>query len=557
MASRDTSRKQSADEQLADDISQFYADPLGYVMYVFPWDTNERIQIVRLAPEYQKRFNCEFGPDIWACQFLDKLGKEIRKRGFDGRNAVEPVQFSTASGHGIGKSALAAWLVKFIMDTRPFSKGTVTANTDTQLRTKTWAALGAWHKLSLTEHWFLWATGRGAMAFKHRDYPEDWQCTAQTCREENSESFAGQHAANATSFYLFDEASGVPDKIFEVRKGGLMTGEPMVFDFGNPTRNSGAFFENTVGKQAHRYITTQIDARDVAITNKKEQQKMIDDYGIDSDIVKVRILGQFPAAGSLQFIPNDFVDMAIARQIMQERNQPLVIGVDVARFGDDDTIIFPRMGNDARSFGFKRFNGLDTWAVTTKVAEMVREFRSIGKEVSAIFVDGGGVGGGVVDNLRRLGFPVFDVNFGGSPSDKATYRYRGDEMWGRMKDALGKRLAIADDVDLRTQLTQREFGYTVKLQINLESKSDMKERLGSGSSPDIADALALTYAAEVNEVAQIGHNGGPAMTAEGEYDPLEEGMKEFRKETEDVHVKPQRPRPAPFAAGSRTYPEGD
>ena len=103
---------------IADDLAGFYADPLGYVMYIFPWDTNKSIQLVELAPPYRKRFNSRFGPDVWACEFLDSLGAEIKQRDFDGRNAVDPIQFATTSGHGIGKSVMVAWLVKFIMDRR-------------------------------------------------------------------------------------------------------------------------------------------------------------------------------------------------------------------------------------------------------------------------------------------------------------------------------------------------------------------------------------------------------------------------------------------------------
>ena len=149
--------------EMSDDLSRFYDDPLAYVMYVFPWDTDKSIQQVKLPEKYRDRFNCEYGPDLWACEFLEDLGAEVRKRGFDGRAAVAPIRFSTASGHGIGKTALVAWLIKWIMDTRPFSKGMVTANTSDQLRTKTWAELGKWHKLSLTEHFFDFSSGRGAM----------------------------------------------------------------------------------------------------------------------------------------------------------------------------------------------------------------------------------------------------------------------------------------------------------------------------------------------------------------------------------------------------------
>ncbi len=517
--------KRTADEELADAIADFYDDPLGYVMFNWDWANDTTIQLVELAEPWASRYGLKYGPDAWACEFLEDLGREIKKRKFDGRSAVDPIQFSTASGHGIGKSVLVAWLIKFILDTRPMSRGTVTANTDVQLRTKTWAALGDWHGKSLTKDWFDYSAGRGSMALRSKTHPQAWFATAQTCREENSESFAGQHSAGATSFYVFDEASGVPDKIFEVRKGGLMTGEPMTFDFGNPTRNTGAFYENCVGKQSHRYKVRMIDARTVSITNKKEQQKMIDDYGIESDIVAVRVLGKFPKSGSTQFISTSDVEDASERELPVRNKEGIILGVDVARFGGDESVIYPRQGMDARSWPVQRFQGIDTVQLVGRVVERVREFRALGLKVAAINVDGGGVGGGVVDQLRALGYPVFEVGFGNKPTDTTTYRYKVDELWGLVREALKTRLCLpriaetgSVGYDLKEQLTQRQYGYTLTQKINLESKDELRKRLGG--SPDVADGLALTFAHEIAPAEmQVQHAAG--YQSDHDYDPLE------------------------------------
>ncbi len=491
------------DGQIAKELRSFYSDPLGYVMFAFPWGKDPACSVVRLSEPWASRYDSEFGPDEWACRFLDRLGDEIKDRGFDGSNAVMPIQFATASGHGIGKSVLVAWLIKFILDTRPFSKGVVTAGTADQLKTKTWAELGKWHKMSITRNWFQYTSGRGAMALVHAgDHKEIWRCDAQTCKEENSESFAGLHAANATPFYIFDEASGVPDKIFEVREGGTTDGEPMTFDFGNPTRNSGRFYEECVGELRSRYIVSCIDSREVAITGKERIQQWIDDFGEESDFVKVRVRGVFPSTGALQFIGTKDVEDAQAREIVQDRYANLVLGVDVARFGDDESVIFPRLGDDARTFPPRRFRGLDTVQLVGRVVETVREFRNRGLDCAGIFVDGTGLGGGVVDQLRHLGYNVTEVQFGGGPVDTFTYRYKGDEIWGNLKDALqaGRLCLPANNMpagnDLRRDLTQREFGYTLTgNKIHLETKKVMKER--GLDSPDLADALALTYAADL------------------------------------------------------------
>tara|TARA_Y100000310_G_scaffold73580_1_gene69673 strand:- start:2113 stop:3693 length:1581 start_codon:yes stop_codon:yes gene_type:complete len=518
----------SADEQLAAEIAKHYSDPLGYVMLVFPWATYQPIQLIELQEPYKSRFpGCKYGPDVWACEFLDAVGAEIRKRKFDGHSAVNPIQMATASGHGIGKSVLVAWLTKFILDTRPFSKGTLTANTAEQLKTKTWAEVGKWHKISLTEHWFTYNAGRGAMNLAHKEHKEAWRVDAQTCREENSEAFAGQHSASSTSFYIFDEASAVPDKIFEVREGGTTDGEPMVFDFGNPTRNSGRFFEHCAGRFRHRYQVRCIDSRSVAITNKERIKQWQEDYGEESDFFKVRVRGMFPSAGSLQFISSAMVEEAQQREIAQDQYAPLLIGVDVARFGDNETVIYPRMGYDARSWKPRRLQGADTVQVTGQVIEMIRDFRSMNVKCSGLFVDGGGIGGGVVDQLRHLGYSPIEVQFGGSPINRQMYRYRSDEMWGNMRDAMPRLCLPAPNqpsgVELRADLTQREFGYTLMgNKIHLETKKDMVAR--GITSPDIADALALTFAQEVAPLVRPDGVGPATQMAIHEYDPLEDRL---------------------------------
>jgi len=174
---------QQANLELAGEIAKFYDDPLGHVLFSYPWGKGEL-----------RGFE---GPRTWQREFLIEVGEQVRERAFDGVNAVPPIQFSTASGHGIGKSALVAWLIRWIMDTRPFAVGTVTANTATQLKTKTWAELAKWHSLGITRHWWGINTSQGNLNYFNKDYPDTWRADGQTCREENSEAFAGQHAANS------------------------------------------------------------------------------------------------------------------------------------------------------------------------------------------------------------------------------------------------------------------------------------------------------------------------------------------------------------------------
>jgi len=496
LAELDNQLRVSVENQLADDLAQFYADPLGFVMYAYPWDNDPSIQLVKLEEPWSWRFDCEYGPDRWACELLDRIGQQVRDNKFDGTKAVQAIQEAISSGHGIGKSAMTGWLVNWIMSTRPHAQGTVTANTGTQLETKTWAQIAKWTKMSVTAHWFSVSMGRGSMKMVHKEHPASWFCTAQTCREENSEAFAGQHAANSTSFYINDEASAIPEKIWEVQEGGLTDGEPMRFAFGNPTRNTGSF-RRCFGNNKHRWGRSRIDSRSVQITNKKTIQQWVDDYGEDSDFIRVRVRGEFPHASEMQLIAGDVVQEARKREASSLLDDPLIVGIDIARGGNDSNSIRARKGQDARSFPKKIIPGeltRDTMRFVAVVTEYLRDIEARFHRPDAIFIDATGIGGPVADRLRQMGYHVTDVQFGGK-ADNPKYADKATEMWMRGRDALRDGLAIEDDPDLADQLVSREYAHNKQDRLKLEAKDQMKKR--GVASPDDADALFLTYAYQV------------------------------------------------------------
>ncbi len=460
------------DDLIADEMGRFFDDPLGFVNFSYDWDHGDL-----------RGFK---GPDDWQMEYLDRLSHHIRNNKFDGVTPADPVQMSTSSGHGIGKSALTAWLTGFIMSTRPFCKGVVTANTSPQLRTKTWAEIQKWNKRSLTGHWFDVTSGM-QMKMTHKDHPESWRVDAQTCAKENSEAFAGLHAASSTPFYIFDEASAIHDSIWEVSEGGLTDGEPMWFVFGNPTRSSGRFFQ-CFNRQKHRWENQKIDSRKAKMTNKKKIQEWVDDYGEDSDFVRVRVRGEFPRSGSSQFISIDDVNNSMAYEAEGYEGLPKIIAVDVARFGDDQTVIGCKQGR--KIWPFEKYRGLDTMETADKVAEKIREFGP-----DAVFVDGGGVGGGVIDRLKQLGHNVIEINFGSSPRDKKQYANKRAEMYGDLRDALKAGIDLPDDHELHDELIAVEYGFNAKQQIQLEKKEDMKKR--GLSSPDCGDTAALFFAENI------------------------------------------------------------
>jgi len=487
-----------ANKQIADEMALCYADPLRHVLVSYPWGSSQ--------------LKGRKGPQDWQRDLLLELADEVKARGFDGMSPVAPIQFSTASGHGIGKSAIVAWLIRWIMDTRPFAKGVVTANTGEQLRTKTWSELAKWHGMSLTQHWYTLNSGAGSLNMYHNEYRETWRVDALTSREENSEAFAGLHAANSTPFYIFDEASAVPDRIYEVREGGLTDGEPMTFDFGNPTRNSGRFYQNMAGRFRNNFIRRFIDSRDVEQTNKELFAQWEKDYGEDSDFFKVRVRGLFPDAGSLQFISVGDVERCINLEVFVGPSEPLVMGVDVARFGDDSSVICLRHGRDAESQGLHVYQQVDSMTLSAEVSRIANE-----KRPDAIMVDGGGVGGPVVDRLRQLGHEVIEINFGAKATQKGYANMRA-QMWGNLREAIKQGIRLPEDEDLKTDLTGVEYGYNLRNEIQLERKEDMKKR--GMSSPDMADALALTYALPVHQSARAGYDGAQFDKPQGEYDPF-------------------------------------
>lgn len=501
---------------LAEDMGRFFADPLGFVMYAYDWDGDPALHVCKLQPPWSEQYNSTYGPDAWACAVLDEIGTAVMINGFDGITPVPAIRQAISSGHGIGKSALVAWLVNWIMSTRPHCKGVVTANTAEQLASKTWAEIAKWTRRCITGHWFEVTTGKGAMRMVHTAYPESWRCDAQTCREENSESFAGLHAASSTPFYIYDEASAIPSKIWEVSEGGMTDGEPMWFAFGNPTRNTGKFADCFTSMK-HRWSTRQIDSRKVQITNKQLIADWVNDYGEDSDFCKVRVRGVFPNASSMQFIARDLVDGAMSRPAPtgQWIGRIASVGVDVARFGDDQSVIFTRVGRDGVGIPIKRYRGIDTMQLAARVGEHVNHLKTLGLEC-VLFVDGGGVGGGVVDRLRQLGFSPVEVQFGARANDARRYLNKRSEIWGAMRDWLAVG-ALPHDEELATDLASPEYQITTTDQIQLESKESMKRR--GLASPDIADALAVTFAHPVSETPPPGPSGARDRPSALDYHP--------------------------------------
>src|SRR6185295_1128680 len=374
-------------------------------------------------------------PDRWQCEFLEWLGHEIASRHFNGVDAVLPIKGAVSSGHGIGKGALTGMVVNFIMSTRRDAKGVITANTNTQLQDKTWAAIDVWTKRSITAHWFV----LNISIMYRAGYRTSWKCSPQTCDPDNSEAFAGQHNVASTSFYVNDEDSNVPDVIHEVQEGGLTDGEPMWFLFGNPTRRRGVFHDVVFGSGGRGWKAWISDARTCRFPNKGLIAEQLEDWGgEDSDRFRVRVRGVPPKAEDAQFIDSARVLDAQKRQVVVLSDEPLVAGCDLAWGGSDSNVIRFRRGRDARSIPAIRIPGeltRDPGVLTNRLADVLSNTYQ-GQRVAMLFLDSAGIAGAVGTRLRNLGFKnVLEVNFGAdSPNPKM--RYMRDFMWSEMKDWL-------------------------------------------------------------------------------------------------------------------------
>ena len=454
------------ENRLQDEIAQFVNDPYGFVMFAFPWG------------EPGGPLAEHDGPDDWQREQLMMIGETF---------AADPdatIQDATASGHGIGKSAETSWITLWAMSTRPHLAGVVTANTQNQLRSKTWRELAVWHERLINKHWFKWTATR----FFHTDHEKTWGIDAVPWSEHNSEAFAGLHAKYV--LIIYDEASAISDKIWEVTEGAMTTPRAMWFTFGNPTKNTGRFRE-AFGKFKHRWSNRQIDSRTCKMTNKAKLNEWLADHGEDSDFYRVRVRGQFPRHGTGQLISAEDVSRA------QQNNLPLdshtffniVIGVDVARFGADETVITVRQGR--KILETIAYRGLNNIQVGGRAAEIYRNHGSIG----SILVDEAGLGAGVVDYLQTMGYPVIGVQAGGAADDKVRFYNKRAECWYRMKEWIEGAADIpAGDSVLADQLAALEYEYDMKERVKLERKEDLKDRLPALGSPDRADSLSLTFA---------------------------------------------------------------
>jgi len=456
-------------DPLAEEMDQYAADPAGFVRDAYPWG--------------QGPLTKHAGPRQWQLDVLNDIGAHLS----DPATRCTPLRLAVASGHGIGKSALIGMVVDWAMSTCPETRVVVTANTDTQLRTKTWPEIGKWTRMLINADW--WRVP--AVSMYEVAHEKSWRADAIPWSENNTEAFAGLHNEGKRILLVFDEASPIADKVWEVAEGALtdLDTEIIWLAFGNPTRNTGRFRE-CFGRYRALWKTRQIDSRTVEGTNKAYLDEMVRTYGEDSDIVKVRVRGEFPSQSVAQFIGASAVEAAQARRIhIVDPMAPLIMGVDIARFGDDQCVIRGRQGRDGKPFKPIKWGGTDIVKSAEKIADAIQRLNP-----DQVNIDGGGIGGAVVDILKGWNYKVTEVNFGAAATDEKRYANKRAEMWGDAREWLDTGM-IDDDQQFRDDLIGPEYMIDKNGRILLESKADMKAR-GLASTDD-GDAFVLTFAQPV------------------------------------------------------------
>ena len=426
-------------------------------------------------------------PDEWQEEVLGDLAQYSK--------------ISVRSGQGVGKTALEAGAIIWFLACRPYSRVIATAPTMQQLYDVLWAEIAKWLDKSLVKDLLKWTKTKVYMVGDDKR----WFATAKTAtKPENMQGFHEDHM-----LIVVDEASGVADPIMEAILGTLTGKDNKLLMCGNPNRLEGVFYDSHNGDR-DKFHTHKVSSMDSKRTSRENIEMLLNKYGRDSDVARVRIFGDFPKGTLDSLISLETVECACGCTLPEkeiETSNILHIGCDVARFGDDKTVITPRIAG--KIFPFKKYSKKSTMETAGNVILMCKEYMKKYPKLKkcVIKVDDTGVGGGVTDRIRevvaeeRLPYIVIPVNNGASATDEY-YANLGSQIWGALRDALEENLShmiqgepvtleMPNDAEMIKQLSSRKQKITSKGKIQLESKDDMKAR-GLGS-PDIADSVTLAF----------------------------------------------------------------
>lgn len=443
-------------------------------------------------------------PDEWQVEVLEAVAAKQR--------------VCLKASKGPGKSTILAWVALWFLSTRPHPKVVGTSITGDNLRDGLWTEIAKWLGHSeLLKASFDWAVERVAS----KAYPETWWASARTWPKsgdasQQADTLAGVHADHV--LFLIDEAGGIPDAVVAAAEAGLANAdeeagrEAKLVIAGNPTHLSGPLYRACT-RERHLWWVKEIsgdpdDPKRAPRISVQWAREQIEKYGRDNPWVLVNVFGKFPPGQSNALMGVEEVTEATKRTLAEAEflSESKILGVDVARFGDDRSVLFPRQGR--AGFRPKVYRNLDTMQLADAVVRMCVSWKP-----DAVFIDMASFGAGVYDRVRQLGYDIIGVDFGGKPLD-TRYANRRAEMWHGCADWVRGGGCLPDDGELISELTAPTYGFDPHGKLLLEKKAEMKKRIGK--SPDMADALCLTFAAPV-ALARPGRN---ANRVAHEYDPF-------------------------------------
>lgn len=416
----------------------------------------------------------EITPDPWQADLMNAIAAGERR-------------VAVRSSHGVGKSMTVSALSVWFLLTRYPCKTVITAPTSAQLFDALFAEIKTLIKLLPVQVQQLLNVKSDRVELVAA--PDAAFISARTSRAETPEALQGIHSEHV--LLIADEASGVPQQVFEAAAGSMSGDNAHTVLLGNPTRSSG-FFYDVFHRMSDQWRTFHVSAFDSPRVSKDYIDEMRMRYGEDSNVYRVRVLGEFPLADDDTIIPIGLVEAAMGRDIQVDERAPAVWGCDIARFGSDKSALAKRKGNVITE--------VRTWANM----DLMQTCGLIKAEYDAlphherpveILIDSIGLGAGVVDRLRELKLPVRGINVSESPSMKATYTNLRSELWFAMKAFLEQRnCKMPADDDLKAELAATRFSFSSNGKMQAEGKDSLRKR--GLKSPDRADAVCLTLAGD-------------------------------------------------------------
>lgn len=423
-------------------------------------------------------------PDEWQQDFLNAVASGERK-------------ISIRSGHGVGKSTTASWAMLWFLLTRYPVKVVVTAPTSAQLYDALFAELKRWVKELPQPIQDLLDVKQERIELKAS--ATEAFISARTSRAEQPEALQGVHSDNV--MLVADEASGVPEAVFEAAAGSMSGHNALTILLGNPVRSSGFFFD-THNRLKDEWWTRRVSCLDSTRVSKEYVQDMKSRYGEESNAFRIRVLGEFPRSDDDTIIPMELLESAKHRDTRAYEDAPIIWGLDVARFGSDSSVLCKRQSNVVHTL--ERWRNLDLMQLTGAVVAQYEACDHKNKPAE-ILVDSIGLGAGVVDRLRELRLPARGINVSESPAMGGTYLNLRAELWHKAKAWLEKRdCKIPNNEDLIGELATVRYTFTSNGKIKIESKDDIRRR--GLKSPDMADAFVLTFASDAATISWGSNN---------------------------------------------------